>query len=250
MDLSVLASTDGGCADHAFRQRFHPQLAGNGLGCAYALQDAYEASGFPKHLFANLHAGNETVANVIEDPRVAPVTVTGSMRAGSAIAATAGKSMKTSLLELGGADAFIVLAGANVDRAVEIVIGARFQNAGPVCLAAKRFILDRPIAEGFTEKYVKAAARVKADDPLDKATTIGPLARDDLRAGFHAQIERSIGSRAKLLLGGSKIDGPSFPYQPTVLGSGNPGMAAFDEESFGPVAAITVARDVEQAIKL
>jgi succinate-semialdehyde dehydrogenase len=119
--------------------------APNVMGCAYALRDAYEASGFPKHLFAILNAGNDAVTTAIEDPRIAAVTVTGSMRAGSAVAATAGKAMKKSLLELGGADAYIVLADADIDKAVEVGIEARFQNAGQVCLAAKRFILERHI---------------------------------------------------------------------------------------------------------
>ncbi len=224
--------------------------APNVMGCAYALQEAYEASGFPKGLFANLHIGNDVAAKVIEDPRVAAVTVTGSMRAGSAVASTAGRAMKKSLLELGGADPFIVLADADLDRAVEVGVVARFQNAGQVCLAAKRFILEKPIAEEFTRKYVEAVAKVKAGDPLDPTTTIGPIARDDLRDGVHDQVERSIASGAKLLIGGKKIAGPGFFYEPTVLGDVTPGMAAFDEEIFGPVAAITVADDLEHAIAL
>ncbi len=224
--------------------------APNVMGCAYALQEAYEASGFPTHLFANLHIANEMAADVIGDPRIAAVTVTGSMRAGSAVASIAGKAMKKSLLELGGADPYIVLADADLDRAVEVGIEARFQNAGQVCLAAKRFILERPIAEEFIRKYVSAAARVKAGDPLDETTTIGPIARDDLREGVHDQVQRSIASGAKLLLGGKKIDGPGFFYEPTVLGDVGPGMAAFDEEIFGPVAAMTVADDLEDAIRL
>jgi succinate-semialdehyde dehydrogenase len=224
--------------------------AANVMGCAYALQDAYEASGFPKHLFANLNVDNDTVAHVIADPRIAAVTVTGSMRAGSAVASTAGKALKKSLLELGGADAFIVLADADLDKAVEVGIEARFQNAGQVCLAAKRFILEQPIAAEFTRRYVSAAAEVTAGDPLDETTTIGPIARDDLRNGVHDQVERSIVSGAQLLLGGKKIDGPGFFYEPTVLADVRPGMAAFDEEIFGPVAAIIVADDVEHAITL
>jgi succinate-semialdehyde dehydrogenase len=120
--------------------------AANVMGSAYALQDAYEAAGFPVGLFANLNSDNETVAHVIEDPRVAAVTLTGSMRAGSAVASTAGRALKKTLLELGGADAFIVLADANIDPAVKAAIEARFQNAGQVCLAAKRFIVERPVA--------------------------------------------------------------------------------------------------------
>ena len=220
------------------------------MGCAYALQEAYEASGFPKGLFINLNADNDSVAKAIEDPRVSAVTVTGSTRAGSAVASTAARVVKKSLLELGGSDPFIVLADANIDKAVEVGIEARFQNAGQVCIAAKRFILERPIAEEFTRKFVQAASRVKAGNPLDETTTIGPIARDDLRDGIHDQVERSIASGAKLLLGGRKIDGPGYFYEPTVLGDVTPGVAAFDEEIFGPVAAMSVADDVEHAIQL
>jgi succinate-semialdehyde dehydrogenase len=224
--------------------------ASNVMGCAFALQEAYEASGFPEHLFVNLNVPTQTVDGLIPDARIAAVTVTGSMRAGSAVASAAGRAMKKSLLELGGADPFIVLADANIDKAVEIGIEARFQNAGQVCLAAKRFILERPIAEEFTQKYVAAAAQVKAGDPLDEATTIGPIAREDLREGVHDQVRRSIASGSKLLLGGQKINGPGFFYEPTVLTNVTPGMAAFDEEIFGPVAALTAADDVEHAITL
>ncbi len=224
--------------------------APNVMGCAYALRDAYEASGFPEHLFAILNAGNDAVTTAIEGPRIAAVTVTGSMRAGSAVAATAGKVMKKSLLELGGADAYIVLADADIDKAAEVGIEARFQNAGQVCLAAKRFILERPIAEAFTRTYIEAVRKVKAGDPLDPATTIGPIARDDLRDGIHDQVERSIAAGATLLLGGEKVHGPGFFYQPTVLADVRPGMAAFDEEIFGPVAALVVAEDAEDAIRL
>lgn len=224
--------------------------APNVVGSAQALQDAYEAAGFPKGLFANLIADNETVAGVIADPRIAAVTLTGSMRAGSAVAATAGKALKKSLLELGGTDAFIVLADADIDRAVEVGVHARFQNAGQVCLAAKRFILEKPIAEEFTRKFVEAAKKLKVGDPLDPSTTIGPMARDDLRDELHNQVERTIAAGARLLLGGRKVEGPGNFYEPTVLADVRPGMAAFDEETFGPVAAITVADDAEHAIEL
>ena len=224
--------------------------APNVMGSAYALQDAYEAAGFPKGLFANLNTDNETVARAIEDARVAAVTLTGSMRAGSAVAATAGKALKKSLLELGGADAFIVLADANIDLAVKAGIEARFQNAGQVCLAAKRFILEQPIAKEFTRKFVAAAQRVKVGDPLDAETTIGPMARHDLRDELHNQVERTIAAGATLLLGGKKIDGIGNFYEATVLADVLPGMAAFDEETFGPVAAITIADNAEHAILL
>jgi succinate-semialdehyde dehydrogenase len=224
--------------------------APNVMGSAYALQDAYEAAGFPKGLFTNLIADNETVARTIEDPRIAAVTLTGSMRAGSAVAATAGKALKKSLLELGGSDAFIVLADANIDLAVKAAVEARFQNAGQVCLAAKRFILEEPIAEQFTRKFVAAVEQLKVGDPLDSAINVGPMARADLRDELDGQVQRTLAAGATLLLGGKKIDGPGNFYAPTVLADVKPGMAAFDEETFGPVAAITVAANAEEAIVL
>jgi len=224
--------------------------APNVMGSAYALQEAYEAAGFPKGLFTNLIADNDTVARTIEDPRIAAVTLTGSMRAGSAVAATAGKALKKSLLELGGSDAFIVLADANIDLAVKAAVEARFQNAGQVCLAAKRFILEAPIAEQFTRQFVAAVEQLKVGDPLDGAINVGPMARADLRDELDGQVQRTIAAGATLLLGGKKIDGPGNFYAPTVLADVKPGMAAFDEETFGPVAAITVAANAEEAIVL
>ena len=224
--------------------------APNVMGSAYALQQAYEDAGFPPGLFANLVADNDTVARVIEDPRIAGVTLTGSMRAGSAVAATAGKALKRSLLELGGADAFIVLADANIDLAVKAGIEARFQNAGQVCLAAKRFILEQPIAEEFTRKFIAATKLINTGDPLDPASTIGPMARNDLRAELHQQVERTIAAGATLALGGKIVEGPGNYYLPTVLTNVLPGMAAFDEETFGPVAALTIADSAEHAIEL
>jgi succinate-semialdehyde dehydrogenase len=161
--------------------------APNVMGSAYALQDAYEAAGFPEGLFVNLIADNETVARTIEDPRIAAVTLTGSMRAGSAVAATAGKALKKSLLELGGSDAFIVLADADIDLAVKAAVEARFQNAGQVCLAAKRFIIEQPIAEEFTRKFVAAVKQLKVGNPLDSANKVGPMR--SLMAKFNAPLQ-------------------------------------------------------------
>jgi len=224
--------------------------APNVMGSAYALQQVYEVAGFPRGLFANLSTDNETIARVIADPRIAAVTLTGSMRAGAAVAATAARALKRSLLELGGSDAFIVLADANIDLAVEAAIEARFQNAGQVCLAAKRFILERPIAEAFTAKFVAAARALTPCDPLDPATRIGPMARKDLRAELHGQVQRTLAQGATLLLGGYEIEGPGNFYAPTILADVAPGMAAFDEETFGPVAALTNADDLNHAILL
>ncbi|MBB3213900.1 succinate-semialdehyde dehydrogenase [Herbaspirillum sp. Sphag1AN] len=224
--------------------------APNVMGSAYALQHMVEIAGFPDGLFANLNVDNETVAGVIEDARVAAVTLTGSMRAGAAVAALAGRTLKKSLLELGGADAFIVLADANIDLAVKAATEARFQNAGQVCLAAKRFILEKPIAAEFTRKFVAAASQLKVGDPLDPLNTMGPMARYDLRDELHNQVQRTLDAGATLLLGGYKIEGPGNFYAPTVLADVKPGMAAFDEETFGPVAPLMIAEDAEHAIEL
>ncbi len=224
--------------------------ATNVMGCAYALQEIFEASGFPKGLFANLHTDNDTVARVIEDPRIAAVTVTGSVRAGSAVASTAARVIKKSVLELGGSDPFIVLADADVEAAVRAAVQSRYENAGQVCLAAKRIILERPIAERFQTAFVDAVAALKVGDPMDEETFLGPIARGDLRDGIHDQVERSIGSGAKLLLGGRKMAGSGYYYEPTVLADVKPGMAAFDEEVFGPVGVLIVAEDLEDAIRL
>lgn len=224
--------------------------APNVMGAAYALEQVYEAAGFPKGLFANLNAGNDVVAGVIADPRVAAITLTGSMRAGAAVASTAAKALKKSLLELGGSDAFIVLADANIDLAVEAGIKARFGNSGQVCLAAKRFILERPIADEFTLKFVEAARKLTVGDPQDPSIVMGPMARNDLRDELHNQVEQTIAQGATLLLGGHKVEGVGNFYEATVLADVTPGMTAFEQETFGPVAAITVADDVEHAIEL
>lgn len=224
--------------------------APNVMGSAYALQEAYEAAGFPKGLFVNLVADNDTVARTIEDPRIAAVTLTGSMRAGAAVAGTAARALKKSLLELGGSDAFIVLADANIDLAVKAAVEARFQNAGQVCLAAKRFIVEQSVAQAFTRKFVAAVTQLKVGNPLDSAINLGPMARADLRDELDGQVQRTLAAGASLLLGGHKLEGPGNFYAPTVLGDVQPGMAAFDEETFGPVAAITVADNAEHAIVL
>lgn len=234
-------------------------LSGNGfilkhspnvMRCAFLMRDAWEESGLPRGLFGILNVETDSIKAVIEDSRIAGVTLTGSLRAGAAVAAQAGGVLKKSVLELGGIDPFIVLADADIDRAVEAGIRGRFSNAGQVCLAAKRFILEAPIAEAFTAKFLAAAREVKAGDPTDPASTIGPIARDDLRQGVHDQVTRSVASGAILLLGGHVMEGDGFFYEPTVLGNVQPGMAAFDEEVFGPVAALVVARDAEHAVTL
>ena len=224
--------------------------APNTMRCAYLLQNAWQAAGLPKGLLTVLNAGAADISKVLEDRRVTAVTLTGGTKAGSSVAALAGKLLKRSLLELGGADPFIVLAGADIGKAVEAGIKARYSNSGQVCLNAKRFILEQPIAEEFTTQFVAATKKLRTGDPFDPSTTNGPIAREDLRSTIHDQVTRSVASGATLLLGGHMIEGPGSFHEPTVLSDVEPGMAAFDEEIFGPVAALTRARDADHAIEL
>lgn len=224
--------------------------APNVLGCAYALKEVYEAAGFPPGALSVVNADVQAVDDLLQDPRVAAVTLTGSVRAGSAVASLAGKAVKKSLLELGGSDPFIVLADADLDEAVHYAILGRFSNTGQVCLAAKRLILEQPIAETFIQKFTVAVSKLTVGDPMDPKNKLGPIARSDLRDGLHKQVVSTRDQGANLLLGGEKIDGPGFFYEPTVFANVVPGMVAFEEETFGPVAAIITAHDVEDAIAL
>lgn len=207
-----------------------------------------QEAGFPEGVFQNLILKTEDVVNVINDGRVQGASVTGSVRAGSAVASEAGKVIKKTVMELGGSDAFIVLEDADISKAVAEGIKGRFSNAGQVCLAAKRFILVGNIADEFEEQFVKAAQAIRVGDPMDPATQMGPLARADLRDGLHKQVEGSIAAGARVLCGGKPSPGKGAFYMPTVLSGVTQGMPAFDEETFGPVAAITRVPDVDAAV--
>ena len=234
-------------------------MAGNGIvlshsknvtGCAYAIGEVFKKAGAPEGVFEVILIATEDIANVIHDDRIAAVTLTGSVRAGVAIASEAGKVLKKCLLELGGSDPFIVLADADMDACVEAAIKARYMNSGQICICAKRFILEAPIAEEFTSRFVEAASKLVLGDPMQEASFLGPMARADLRDSLHKQVEDSVKGGAKLLLGGEIPEGPGAYYPATVLADVKPGMVAFDEETFGPVAAMTVARDAEEAVEL
>ena len=224
--------------------------APNVMRCTLMLIEAWERAGAPPGLFAAVNVDNDAAARIIDDARISGVTLTGSPRAGGAVAARAGRALKRSVLELGGSDPFIVLADADLEAAVAAGVRARFANCGQVCIAAKRFLLERPIAERFTERFVAAARELKVGDPTDADTKMGPMARGDLRDELHGQVERSIAQGARLLLGGQPIEGPGHFYAPTVLAGVRPGMEAFDVETFGPLAAITVVRDADEALGL
>jgi succinate-semialdehyde dehydrogenase len=224
--------------------------ADNVQGSALALAAAFAEAGLPSGVFGVLNVGRDALPDLIADQRIAAVTVTAGTAAGAAIAAEAGRNLKKSVLELGGADPFVVLADADLDRAVAAAVQARFQNCGQVCIAGKRLIVEAPIADEFTRRFVAAAERLPMGDPLDEATYVGPMARPRLRAELHAQVEASVAQGARLLLGGSPPDGPGAFYPPTVLADVTLDMTVFREETFGPVAAIMVADDADHAIRI
>jgi succinate-semialdehyde dehydrogenase len=224
--------------------------APNVMGCAYLMRDAWREAGLPDGVFEVLNVTPDGVSTAIADPRIAAVAVTGSVRAGSAIAAQAGAALKKCVLELGGSDAFIVLADADLDEAVKAATVGRFQNSGQICVAAKRIIVEASVMGAFTERFVAAVQALKVGDPLAADTYIGPMARFDLRDELDEQVQATLNEGARLLLGGEKIAGAGNYYAPTVLSGVTPSMTAFREELFGPVASLIVARDAEHALEL
>ncbi len=233
--------------------------AGNGIilkhaanvpQCALAIEAILRDAGCPPGLFHALLVDPEHVATMIADPRIAAVTLTGSTEVGAIVAAQAGRALKKQVLELGGSDPFIVLADADLALAAEVAVKARFTNAGQSCINAKRFIVEESVADQFVEAFAANVARLQVGDPLDPATTIGPMARANLRVALHDQVQRTLAAGATLKLGGGFVDGPGFFYHPTILDHVTPQMAAFTEETFGPVAAVIRAADADQAVAL
>jgi len=224
--------------------------APNVQGCATQVTDLILAAGVPAGVFQNLNAAVPDVGRIIADPRVAAVTLTGSPGAGAKVAAQAGAVCKKSVLELGGSDAFIVLADADLDAAVAAGVRARFTNCGQVCLAAKRFIVEAGIAEEFGARFSSAAAALRSGDPLLAGTQLGPMARADLRDSLDSQIALSLRSGARLLTGGSRGEGAGWYYAPTVLTDVTQDMPVAAQETFGPVAAMLTARNAEDAVNM
>ncbi|MCW1826906.1 succinate-semialdehyde dehydrogenase [Enterobacter asburiae] len=224
--------------------------APNVLGSAELIAQIAADAGIPAGVFGWVNATNDGVSQAINDRRIAAVTVTGSVRAGAAIGAQAGAALKKCVLELGGSDPFIVLNDADLDLAVKAAVAGRYQNTGQVCAAAKRFIVEEGIAEIFTQRFVEAVSALKLGAPDREEHFIGPMARYDLRDELHQQVQATLAEGAALLLGGEKISGEGNYYAPTVLGNVTPEMTAFRQELFGPVAAITVAKDAEHALTL
>ena len=224
--------------------------ASNVPGCALAIEDVFVQAGFPKSVFRTLLIGSRQVKAVIEHPRIAAVTLTGSTPAGKAVAAQAGAALKKTVLELGGSDPYIILEDADLDYAVNTCATSRLINSGQSCVNAKRFIVVEPLVAAFTEKLVTAMKARKMGDPLADATDVGPQSRPDLRDELHQQVVDSIAKGAKLLLGGEIPPGKGSFYPPTVLADVKPGMPAYHEELFGPVASVFSARDEAEAVRI
>lgn len=214
---------------------------------AQAIEDIFLEAGFEPGTYQNLSLESKNVAQIIEHPYIKAVSLTGSEKAGSSVASTAGKVIKKSVLELGGSNAFIVLNDADLDDTIEKAMNARFRNAGQSCIAAKRFLVQDGIYDRFLEKFKQKTEALKMGDPFDPTTDIGPLARVDLAEDLEKQVNKSVEMGAKLILGG-KRDGAY--YQPSILVDAKPGMPVFNEETFGPLAVIIKFKDFEEAVEL
>lgn len=224
--------------------------ASNVSGCALAIEEVFQQARFPADVFRALLVSSRAIDAVIEHTNVAAVTLTGSTPAGRSVASKAGSVLKKTVLELGGSDAYVVLEDADVEQAASICATSRLINAGQSCIAAKRFVVVEPVRERFEAHLVQAMKATKMGDPLEEATDIGPLARLDLRDELDRQVRESVQKGARLLLGGAIPKGAGAYYPPTVLTGVSPGMPAFDQELFGPVAAIIPARDEQHAIEI
>ncbi|MDB5051342.1 MAG: Aldehyde Dehydrogenase [Fibrobacteres bacterium] len=224
--------------------------ASNVQGCAAAIEGVFLRAGFPRSLFRNLPVTGSRISAILEDGRIRAVTLTGSVEAGRSVAAKAGALLKKSVMELGGSDPYLILADADVDLAARTCAKSRLINAGQSCIAAKRFLPVDSVRAAFEKAFVQAMAAVKSGDPRAEETVMGPLARLDLREQLQRQVDASVAKGARLLLGGKIPEGAGAFYPPTVLTDVKPGMPAFDEEMFGPVAAVIPVRDESEALRV
>jgi acyl-CoA reductase-like NAD-dependent aldehyde dehydrogenase len=222
--------------------------ASNVTGCGLALAEVFADA--PEGVFQTVVVRGSRVGPLIADDRIRAVTLTGSDEAGAKVAAAAGQALKKCVLELGGSDAFIVLEDADLDAAVETAVRARFQNTGQSCIAAKRFLVVEDVADEFEERFAAATAAQVVGDPTDEATAVGPLARPDLRDDLESQLERSLAAGGRVLTGGGRPERRGYFFEPTVVSDVRPGTPLFDEETFGPVAAVTRVRHLGEALEL
>jgi succinate-semialdehyde dehydrogenase/glutarate-semialdehyde dehydrogenase len=236
-------------------------MAGNGIvvkhapnvtGCSIAIEKLFREAGFPEHLYRAVHIDLDEVDRLtgfmIDHPVIKAVSVTGSTGAGRAVASKAGMALKRSVLELGGSDPYIVLEDADVHEAVDVCVAGRLLNTGQSCVAAKRFIVHSTVIEEFTGLLVHKMQKAVMGDPFTEGVEVGPIARADLRDLVHSQVERSVRDGAKLLCGGVMPEGPGCYYPPTVLAGVSRGMAAYEEEIFGPVATVIEVQDDDEAV--
>ena len=224
--------------------------ASNVPGSALAIEEVFRDAGFPPDVFRTLLIGSGGVAAVIDHPHVTAVTLTGSTPAGRAVARRAGEALKKTVLELGGSDPYVILADADLETAATACATSRLINSGQSCIAAKRFIVVDAVREQFERLFVDALRAAKMGDPLEEDTVVGPQARHDLRDELHQQVLDSLARGARLLLGGEVPEGPGAFYPPTALTDVVPGMPAYDEELFGPVASIIRVADEAEAIRV
>jgi len=217
---------------------------------ALAIAEVFERAGFPPGVFQTLLVGSAAVGKMIEDSRIAAVTLTGSEGAGVAVGRAAGAEIKKAVLELGGSDPFVVLPSADIGKAAATAVKARTINNGQSCIAAKRFIVHEAVYDQFVELFVAGMKALVVGDPMEPATEIGPLATAPIRDELAEQVERSVAAGAKVLLGGKALPGPGYFYAPTVLADPAPGSPAWDDELFGPVATLFKVADLDAAIAL
>jgi succinate-semialdehyde dehydrogenase/glutarate-semialdehyde dehydrogenase len=224
--------------------------ASNVMGCALAIESVFRDAGFPNGVFRTLVIGSGRVREVIEAPEVRAVTLTGSGPAGRAVAAAAGAVLKKTVLELGGSDPYVVLEDADLEATVATCVSARLINSGQSCIAAKRFVVVDSVHDQFVRRFTDLMATQEMGDPFQEGVALGPQARRDLRDELHGQVTASAAQGASLLLGGEVPDGPGAFYPPTVLVGVRPGMPAYDEELFGPAAAVIRAADEADALRI
>lgn len=224
--------------------------ASNVPGCALAIEDTLREAGFPEHIFRTLLISSEKVEMVLEDSRVRAATLTGSAAAGRAVARKAGELLKKTVLELGGSDPYVILEDADLSAAATACVESRLINSGQSCIAAKRFIVVEAVREEFEQHVLTKMREALMGDPMEEGTKVGPMARTDLRDELHEQVQRSLQAGARCLLGGKIPSGPGAFYPPTVLTDVKAGMAAYEEELFGPVAAILPVADEEEALRV
>jgi len=222
----------------------------NVSGCALAIEEIFKDAGFPEDLFRTLIISSKKIEGIINNKLIQAVTLTGSVSAGRSVASAAGKALKKTVLELGGSDPYVILEDADLEKAAETCVASRLINSGQSCIAAKRFIAVEKIYKGFEELYIQKMKEKKIGDPFDETVEVGPQARTDLRDELHEQVLKSISKGAKAVLGGKIPEGKGAFYYPTVLSNVSPGMPAYEEELFGPVASLIKAKNEDEAVKI